>query len=91
MGRKVLMDERRVSYFNFAPLPIVILDFSLPSACPLPWPLADYAKGFGGKYGVDTDNMDKSAVSFDYQGKTERHESQKGGYLHRHNNNNNPI
>lgn len=39
---------------------------------------ADYAKGFGGKFGVETDKVDKSAVGFEYQGKTERHESQKG-------------
>uniref|UniRef100_A0A8C6ZM71 Cortactin n=1 Tax=Nothoprocta perdicaria TaxID=30464 RepID=A0A8C6ZM71_NOTPE len=37
----------------------------------------DYSKGFGGKYGVDKDKVDKSAVGFDYQGKTEKHESQK--------------
>lgn len=41
-------------------------------------PLADYAKGFGGKFGIETDKVDKSAVGFEYQGKTERHESQKG-------------
>lgn len=39
---------------------------------------ADYAKGFGGKYGVETDKVDKSAVGFEYHGKTEKHESQKG-------------
>jgi hypothetical protein len=40
---------------------------------------ADYSKGFGGKYGIDKDKVDKSAVGFEYQGKTEKHESQKGG------------
>lgn len=40
----------------------------------------DYSKGFGGKYGVDKDKVDKSAVGFEYQGKTEKHESQKGFY-----------
>ena len=40
----------------------------------------DYSKGFGGKYGVDKDKVDKSAVGFEYQGKTEKHESQKGGF-----------
>lgn len=40
--------------------------------------LPDYSKGFGGKYGVDKDKVDKSAVGFEYQGKTEKHESQKG-------------
>ncbi len=39
---------------------------------------ADYTKGFGGKFGVETDKVDKSAVGFEYQGKTEKHESQKG-------------
>lgn len=40
---------------------------------------SDYTKGFGGKFGVETDKVDKSAVGFEYQGKTEKHESQKGG------------
>lgn len=40
--------------------------------------LPDYSKGFGGKYGIDKDKVDKSAVGFEYQGKTEKHESQKG-------------
>lgn len=44
---------------------------------------SDYASGFGGKYGVQADRVDKSAVGFDYQGKTEKHESQKG-WLHHH-------
>uniref|UniRef100_A0A452G9C9 Src substrate cortactin n=1 Tax=Capra hircus TaxID=9925 RepID=A0A452G9C9_CAPHI len=38
---------------------------------------ADYSRGFGGKYGIDKDKVDKSAVGFEYQGKTEKHESQK--------------
>ncbi|XP_064874265.1 src substrate protein p85-like [Oncorhynchus nerka] len=37
----------------------------------------DYTKGFGGKFGVETDKVDKSALGFEYQGKTEKHESQK--------------
>uniref|UniRef100_A0A8C9ER26 Cortactin n=1 Tax=Pavo cristatus TaxID=9049 RepID=A0A8C9ER26_PAVCR len=37
----------------------------------------NYSSGFGGKYGVQADRVDKSAVGFDYQGKTEKHESQK--------------
>lgn len=41
---------------------------------------ADYSRGFGGKYGIDKDKVDKSAVGFEYQGKTEKHESQKGGF-----------
>lgn len=39
---------------------------------------SDYAKGFGGRFGVETDKVDQSAVGFEYQGKTEKHESQKG-------------
>ncbi|KAM7363328.1 cortactin isoform 2-T2 [Cochliomyia hominivorax] len=33
--------------------------------------------GYGGKFGVQTDRMDKSAVGHDYQGKVEKHASQK--------------
>lgn len=33
--------------------------------------------GYGGKYGVQTDRMDKSAVGHDYIGKVEKHASQK--------------
>uniref|UniRef100_A0A4W6CYQ2 Cortactin n=1 Tax=Lates calcarifer TaxID=8187 RepID=A0A4W6CYQ2_LATCA len=36
-----------------------------------------YTTGFGGRYGVQADRVDQSAVGFDYQGKTEKHESQK--------------
>lgn len=32
--------------------------------------------GFGGKYGVQTDRMDASAVGHDYVGKVEKHVSQ---------------
>ena len=38
----------------------------------------DYSKGFGGKFGVQSDRVDKSAVGYDYQEKLEKHESQKG-------------
>nr|XP_032522331.1 src substrate cortactin-like [Danaus plexippus plexippus] len=33
--------------------------------------------GYGGKFGVQQDRMDKSAVGHDYVGKTEKHVSQK--------------
>ncbi|KAI4900681.1 hypothetical protein NFI96_018738 [Prochilodus magdalenae] len=46
-------------------------------ASPLGPLCSDYTKGFGGKFGVETDKVDKSAVGFEYQGKTEKHESQK--------------
>ncbi|KAA8579317.1 hypothetical protein FQN60_005287, partial [Etheostoma spectabile] len=36
-----------------------------------------YTTGFGGRYGVQADRVDQSAVGFDYQGKTEKHDSQK--------------
>ena len=38
----------------------------------------DYSKGFGGKYGVQTDRVDKSALGWDHQEKVDKHESQKG-------------
>jgi cortactin len=34
--------------------------------------------GYGGKFGVEKDRMDKSAVGHDYVGKVEKHSSQKG-------------
>ena len=40
--------------------------------------ITDYSKGFGGKYGVQKDHVDKSAVGWDYQEQVEKHESQKG-------------
>ena len=42
---------------------------------------SDYARGFGGKYGVQTDRQDHSAVGWDYVEKTEKHGSQKGNML----------
>lgn len=32
--------------------------------------------GYGGKFGVEKDRMDKSAVGHDYQGKVDKHASQ---------------
>ena len=40
--------------------------------------LTDYSTGFGGKYGVQTDRKDKSAVGWEHQEQTAKHESQKG-------------
>ncbi|KAH9380259.1 hypothetical protein HPB48_018197 [Haemaphysalis longicornis] len=37
----------------------------------------DYAKGFGGKFGVQTDRQDSSALSWSHIEKVEKHESQK--------------
>lgn len=42
---------------------------------------SDGSKGFGGKYGVQTDRKDKSAVGYEYQGKVDKHDSQKGNVL----------
>lgn len=38
----------------------------------------DYAVGFGGKYGVQTDRKDKSAAGWDERVELSKHESQKG-------------
>ena len=40
--------------------------------------LADYAKGFGGKYGIQKDRQDESAAGWDHHEKVEKHASQKG-------------
>lgn len=36
----------------------------------------DYSDGFGGKFGVQKDRVDKSAVGFDYKSQLTKHESQ---------------
>lgn len=38
----------------------------------------DYKTGFGGKFGVQKDRQDKSAVGYDDHEKLAAHESQKG-------------
>lgn len=37
----------------------------------------DYAKGFGGVHGVQTDRVDKSAVGWNHREALQQHESQK--------------
>ncbi|XP_006820429.1 uncharacterized protein LOC100371220 [Saccoglossus kowalevskii] len=37
----------------------------------------NYTTGFGGKYGVQKDRVDKAAVGYDYQSKLQKHESQQ--------------
>ncbi len=37
----------------------------------------DYATGFGGKYGVQSDRKDKSAVGWDHVEQVDKHDSQK--------------
>lgn len=39
---------------------------------------SDYSKGFGGKFGVEKEKVDKAALGYDYKSKTEKHQSQKG-------------
>lgn len=41
----------------------------------------DYSKGFGGKYGVEREKVDKAALGYDYKGETEKHQSQKGEFM----------
>jgi len=42
-------------------------------------PKASY--GYGGKFGVQKDRMDQSVVGWDYEGKVDKHASQKGWSL----------
>ncbi|XP_059420502.1 src substrate cortactin-like isoform X3 [Carassius carassius] len=49
---------------------------SFDSVCCV-WFVSDYVKGFGGKFGVQTDRQDESAVGWDHQEKLQLHESQK--------------
>ena len=41
----------------------------------------DYAHGFGGKFGVETDRQDKSAAGWNEKADLAKHESQKGPLL----------
>ena len=40
--------------------------------------VSDYSEGFGGKYGVQTDRVDASAVGYEHKDELSKHESQKG-------------
>jgi len=40
--------------------------------------VSDYSTGFGGKYGVQKDHVDKSALGYEYHADLSKHESQKG-------------
>lgn len=44
--------------------------------------ILDYKKGFGGKYGLETDRKDKSAVGYDDHETVPKHESQTGLKIH---------
>uniref|UniRef100_A0A8C2CYW5 Cortactin n=1 Tax=Cyprinus carpio TaxID=7962 RepID=A0A8C2CYW5_CYPCA len=60
------------------PVSVSVLVFTLSDVvCSCSLVVSDYTTGFGGRYGVQADRVDRSAVGFDYQGKTEKHESQK--------------
>ena len=39
---------------------------------------SDYSEGFGGKYGVQSDRVDESAVGWEHREELSKHESQKG-------------
>lgn len=47
-------------------------------------PCLDYSKGFGGKFGVEKEKVDKAALGYDYKAETEKHQSQKGARTHLH-------
>lgn len=40
--------------------------------------VVDFAKGFGGKFGVDSNAQDKSAVDYSHRESVPTHPSQKG-------------
>lgn len=42
---------------------------------------SDYSKGFGGKYGVEREKVDRAALGYDYKSQTEKHQSQKGEFM----------
>ena len=44
------------------------------------WFCLDYKTGFGGKFGVQKDRVDKSAVGWEHHEKVDKHESQKGEF-----------
>ena len=45
------------------------------------WSLLDYKSGFGGKYGVQNDRVDKCAVGWEHKEELTKHESQKGKFI----------
>lgn len=62
-------------------IPYYILRTSSYLFVSLPLFLPDYSKGFGGKFGVQKDRQDSSAVGWEYEGKVQKHESQTGRSL----------
>lgn len=60
--------------FDYYTHQIMTINFSV-------FDFVDYSKGFGGKYGVQTDRVDKSALGYEHHEQVDKHESQKGNYL----------
>lgn len=58
--------------------PVNSWDFLLFLASSYGCPCLDYSKGFGGKFGVEREKVDKAALGYDYKAETEKHQSQKG-------------
>lgn len=40
--------------------------------------VADYKRGFGGKYGVEVEKQDQCALGYEHKESLAKHESQKG-------------
>ena len=66
MLRFSIFDQIYTSHFDF----VCLFSASIAS-------FIDYASGFGGKFGVQRDRQDKSAVGWEHIEKSEKHESQK--------------
>jgi hypothetical protein len=45
------------------------------------WCVSDHSKGFGGKFGVQEDRKDKSAVGWEHHENLQKHESQTGTFV----------
>jgi len=43
--------------------------------------ILDHSKGFGGRYGIESEHQDKSASGWDQKEQLAQHESQKGNCL----------
>jgi len=57
-------------FINYA----LVFPLDAPPSCLV----TDYKTGFGGKFGVQKDRQDKSALGWDHIEKKQKHESQKG-------------
>lgn len=58
-----------------------LTNYYLKSRVSLIHVVSDYSKGFGGKYGVEKEKVDKAALGYDYKGEIEKHQSQKGEFM----------